>query len=489
VSIIKDFRQNALVHKRKQTIEVGRKNFRHYCNLINPEFYKAEYAYQDVLCNTIQSAYEKRLVNPGTGKPYDILIINLPPGFGKSYTGVLFSTWAYGQKAKNQIVEVSYNSTLAEGFSKSVREAIRDEEIPDDPKHYVVNSFFPRLKIKHGDGAVTRWALEGSYMSYLATGFDGSLTGMRGHIGIIDDPIKNDKEAVNENVKEAHFSFYKNTFTSRMLDGALQIIIQTRWATDDLAGRLLAEYPDRCYELRMPALTAEGKSLCEGLYSTEDLLQKKATLDSHIWLANYMQEPIDITGGLYASGFKTFDAVDPDQFERVLAYTDTADQGADNLCQISAGIIDKYAYVLDVYFTSDAMETTEPEAARRLHQHGIREAAIESNNGGRGFARNVERELRQLKNHKCQVTWFTQTKNKRTRILVNASNALEQIIFPEDWKKRWPEFAEALARYQRKGKNAHDDAPDALTGLVELINGDVKLKRKARVGSRRRLGL
>ena len=60
---------------------------------------------------------------------------------------------------------------------------------------------------------------------------------------------------------------------------------------------------------------------------------------------------------------------------------------------------------------------------------------------------------------------------------------------PEDWEKRWPKAAEHLRTYQRKGKNEHDDIEDALTGFVELINGDVKLKKKARIGSKRRLGL
>lgn len=488
MSIIKDFQEGTFETRRRKAITQGKESFWHYCLRINPNFFKKHRIYQKVLCEKLQAAYEKKLIND-KGEPYDIIIINLPPGFGKSYTGVMFTTWCYGQNEKNQVVEVSYNSTLAETFSKAVREAIRDEEIKDDQSHYVVNSFFPKLKIKHGDGAVTRWALEGSYMSYLATGFDGSLTGMRGNIGIIDDPIKNAAEAVNENVKAGHWNFYKNTFASRMLEGALQIIIQTRWATDDLAGMLLSEFPERCYELRMPALTEDGTSLCEDLYSTADLLRKKGTLDSHIWLANYMQEPIDISGGLYAAGFKTYDAVDDSKFERMVAYTDTADQGADYLCSISAGIIDKYAYVLDVYFTGESMEITEPETARRLDLHGVREVAIESNNGGRGFARNVETELRKIKNKKCQVTWFTQSKNKRTRILVNASNVLEQVIFPEDWEQRFPEFALALKKYQRKGKNAHDDAPDTVTGLVELINGEVKLQRKARVGTRRMFGI
>ncbi|MEC1178528.1 phage terminase large subunit [Metasolibacillus meyeri] len=489
MSILKDFQKDTVTQARDAIIKAGRVNFREYCNYINPDFFKSHRTYQDTLCNTMQAIYEKKIINSATGKPYDILVINLPPGFGKSYTAVLFATWAFGQSIKNTAITVSYNQTLSGRFAKSVRDAIEDEEIKDDENYYVVNSFFPTLQIKEGDGAASLWSLEGAYMSYLATSFDGSITGMRGNIGIIDDPIKNAEEAVNERVKEKHWDFYKNTFSSRMLEGAVQLIIQTRWATDDLAGKLLSEYPERCYELRMPALDAEGKSLCEDLYSTENLLQKKDTLDEHIWLANYGQEPIDLKGSLYSEGFKTYDVIDPEQFERVISYGDTADTGADYLCNIAAGVIDKYAYVLDVYFTEEPMEKTEDETARRIDIHGVREAAFESNNGGRGFARNVEQKLRKLKNKKCQVTWFHQSKNKRTRILVNSSNVLEQIIMPEGWDKKYPAFYQAVMRYQRKGKNEHDDAPDTLTGLVEVINGDVKLKRKARVISRKLLGL
>lgn len=489
MSILQDFKKDKAALDREAIICRGRESFREYCNRMNPDFFKENRTYQTDICETMQAAYEKQLINPVTGKPYDIVIINLPPGFGKSYTAVLFATWVFGQNIQNQAITVSYNQTLSTRFAKSVRDHIEDKEIASDNKYFVVNSFFSNVKIKHGDAAMNLWSLEGAYMSYLASSFDGSLTGMRGNIGIIDDPIKNKEEAFNERVKEKHFDFYKNTFTSRMLDGAVQFIIQTRWATDDLAGRLMAEYPERCYELKMAALDENERSLCEDLYSTEDLLEKKNTLDEEIWLANYMQEPIDLRGSLYSSGFKTYDVVDDTSFERIISYIDTADTGADYLCSISAGVIDKYGYVLDVYYTELPMEVTEKETARRLDLHGVREAAIESNNGGRGFARNVGTALKQRKNRKCQVTWFHQSKNKRTRILVNSSNVLKQIIMPEGWEKKWPEFYKDVMRYQRKGKNEHDDAPDTLTGLVEVINGDVKLKKKATVLKRRLLGL
>jgi phage uncharacterized protein (putative large terminase), C-terminal domain len=475
---------------RDRNLARGRKNLRTFCNLRKPDFYKPEREYQDILCNTLQAAYEKKLVNEKTGRPVKYLIINLPPGFGKSYTLANFVNWVYGQDVKNKVITVSYNGIIAPEFSRTAKDMILEEETEGE-ECYTTRSFFPDLKIKYGDSSVMKWSLEGSYTSYLATSFDGTLTGMRGNIIIIDDPIKSAEEAVNDSVKEKHWNFFKNTLSSRMLPGALCIIVLTRWATDDLAGRVMEKFPDQCYELKIPALTIdgpEGVSTCEDLYPTEDLQQKRQTLDEEIWGANYMQVPVDKKGSLYGE-FKTYDAIDPDKFEKMLNYTDTADEGADLLCSISGGQIGRYGYVTDVYYTDEPMEVTEPETARRLQINGVREALIESNNGGRGFARNVIRHLKELKCHKCSVTWFHQGKNKRTRILTNASNVMDQVIMPADWKERWPAFAKHVSRYQRKGKNDHDDAEDTLTGFVELINGDVKGKKKARTGKKSRLGL
>lgn len=491
-SLAKQYRDkvNKAETDRDRKLRQGRENFRTFCNLRKPDFYKPERRYQDILCNTLQSAYEKKILNEKTGKPIKYLIINLPPGFGKSYTLANFANWCYGQNVKNKIITVSYNQIIAPEFARTTRDMIQEEGDPEEDS-YTTRDFFPQVKVKYGDASVMKWSLEGSYASYLATSFDGTVTGMRGNIIIIDDPIKNDKEAVNDAVKEGHWNYLKNTLSSRALPGALWIIVLTRWATDDLAGKLLQEYPDKCHVLEMTALDVdgpEGISTCEDLFPTEDLQDKRETLSEEIWGANYMQKPVDKKGSLYEK-FKTYDEIDPDKFERVINYTDTADEGTDRLCSISGGQIGRYGYVTDVYYTEEAMEITEPETARRLQLAGVRECLIESNNGGRGFARNVIRHLRSLKCYKCSVTWFHQSKNKRTRIITNASNVMEQVIMPVDWEKRWPEFAKHVKRYQRKGKNDHDDGEDALTGFVEIINGDVKGKRQARIGSKRRLGL
>ena len=45
------------------------------------------------------------------------------------------------------------------------------------------------------------------------------------------------------------------------------------------------------------------------------------------------------------------------------------------------------------------------------------------------------------------------------------------IFFPENWSLLWPEFFKSIVEYQAEGKNAHDDAQDAVTGIYESFQG------------------
>jgi predicted phage terminase large subunit-like protein len=150
---------------------------------------------------------------------------------------------------------------------------------------------------------------------------------------------------------------------------------------------------------------------------------------------------------------------------------DTADTGADYLSGYVYGVTyQNEAYILDTIYTQKPMEYTEPATAKMLFDNKVNVARIESNNGGRGFARNVERILKQeFKTNKTVVQWFTQTKNKVSRILSNSTWCMEHIYFPAGWQNRWQDLADHLMKYQRTGKNAHDDAEDALTGICEDI--------------------
>lgn len=135
--------------------------------------------------------------------------------------------------------------------------------------------------------------------------------------------------------------------------------------------------------------------------------------------------------------------------------------------------------MLDILYTKEAMEITEPATAEMLTRNNVGNALIESNNGGRGFARNVERECRERGNNHTAVKWFHQNQNKTARILSNSTGVMNNVYFPVNWQDRFPDFANDIMKYQKEGKNAHDDAADSLTGVYEnpKPRGQIKLNR------------
>ena len=445
--------------------ELARREFFYYCSLKAADFYRKDRPYIVKLCNDLQAFFED--------PEQRVLIMNMPPRHGKSRTAQMFVEWILGGHPHEKIMTGSYNTTLSTTFAKNVRNDI--QEIKADRDRIVYSDIFPDINIKRGDASMDMWSLDGGYNSYLATSPGGTATGFGASLLIIDDIIKNAEEAYNENVKAKHWDWLTNTMLSRLEEGGKILIIMTRWASDDLAGRAIEHFGNAAKVITMQALQPDGSMLCDEILSRRSYEEKVRAMGADIASANYQQEPIDLKGQLYSS-FKTYDRVPTDVngnplFTSVRNYTDTADTGSDYLCSIVYGVYNDEAYVLDLLYTKDAMEETEPATAAMLYKNGVNVADFESNNGGRGFARQVRRILQDTyKSNKTVINTFAQTKNKAARILSNSTWVMEHIYFPTNWKDRWPEYYRAMTRYQREGKNAHDDAPDATTGIAEKIN-------------------
>lgn len=445
----------------RRILEAG-DNFFTYCNLKAPDFYKPNRKYLVQLCQDMQEFLNS---------DEEVLIVNEPPRHGKSRTAGLFVEWVLGRDQSQKVMTGSYNETLSTMFSKNVRNSIL--EVKADKYKPVFNDVFPGVTIKRGDGAMNLWSLEGGYNNYLATSPTGTATGFGASLLIIDDLIKNAEEAYNEAVLEKHWDWFTNTMLSRLEEGGKIIIIMTRWASGDLAGRALEHFKEQGVKVKhisMKAMQDDGTMLCEEVLSKKSYMMKVAAMGEDIASANYQQIPIDLKGCLYSS-FKTYEGAPYNNFESVKAYVDTADTGSDYLCCIVYGVYNKEAYVLDVYYTKEAMEVTETGVARTLYENNVNIADIESNNGGRGFARSVERILKDtFQSNKTRVKWFHQSKNKVARILSNSTWVMDHIYFPSNWRDRWPEYYKAMVSYQREGKNKHDDAQDATTGVAEQFS-------------------
>lgn len=434
---------------------VASQDFFTFAQLMAPDFYRSNRHFLIEMSETLEDFMDS---------DDNMLVVNMPPRHGKSRTMSLFSAWLFGRDPSMKIMTGSYNERLAVQFAKAVRNTIATQKADEDVT--VFSDVFPDTKIAYGEASMNQWALEGSFQNYLATSPTGTATGFGAKLIIIDDLIKNSYEAMNDNALESHYDWFTNTMLSRLEKGGKVIVVMTRWSSKDLAGRILEQMPKDGYNLRHINMKAynDGHMLCDEILDIDAYERLKNTLRPEIASANYQQKPIDLEGGLY-SKFNTYKELPP--FIKVWNYTDTADTGNDYHTSIVFGETHNHqAYILDVIHTQDGMEITEKLEAQQLDNYNVNVARIESNNGGEGFMRQVKR----LVTGQTVFKSFHQSKNKEARIYSNSAWVQENVFYPVDWANRWPSYFEAMKTYQAKGKNKHDDAPDATTGIAETLN-------------------
>lgn len=435
--------------------ELARRSFWEYCKLKAPDFYKESRSYLKEFCNQLQDflIVDKK-----------VLVVNMPPRHGKSRTLTLFVQWCLGRNIHYKIMTGSYNEILSGTFAKAVRDAIQEDD-------GIFSKVFPTVKVKYGEASMKKWSLDGNEeANYLATSPKGTATGFGCLLMIIDDLIKTAEEAYNEELLEKHQTWFTDTMLQRTETGFKIIVVMTRWSTNDLAGFILDKYKDSVIHINYRAVQEDGSMLCDEVLTKEDYIFKIKEMNKEIAEANYNQICVDEQGRLYKN-LKTYD-VSPG-FGTLYAYVDTADTGDDYLCAVVYGLLNKEPYIIDVLFTDKGMETTEEECANLFYRNNVNLAYIESNNGGRGFARNVQRILKEkYRTNRTVIKPFTQSANKQSRILSSSYWVMEHIYFPFNWGDRWGEFYKHITRYQKKGKNAHDDGADVLAGIYDKTVGE-----------------
>lgn len=443
--------------KQEARKELARRYFWDFEQLLYPQLFTDERKLLKEVADTIQDFYEN------SDKHY--LVLSLPPGHYKSFTAKNFVMWVMGQDPTSRIISASNSHDLAEMFSSQIRDTILGLNYGKEGIPYP--EIFPDTKIKQGYATKAKWELEGSAEpSYRATSPTSTLTGSRALIFVVDDIIKNHTEALNAIALEQHFSWFKNTLFSRADgDNYKFIFVMQRWAKNDLSGKIIDLYGDDVVHIAYQIET-DGQMLEPTILSKRKLEEIQKTVSPEIFKANYYQTPVDIEGRLYTK-FEEWTIL-PDSITRH-NNTDVADQGKDYLCSINWFEKDKKVYITDIYYSKEKAEITEPQVAKMIHADKINEADFESNNGGKGYARNIERELELLGNKMTVVKWTPQTANKEARILASSAWNSRNILMPPNWMSKYPEFASEVLGYVAGGKNAFDDGCDVLATIYERV--------------------
>ena len=425
------------------------------------------------------------------------LIVSVPPQHGKSVgASTLLPAYMLGIDPDLRIAIASYSGTLASKFNRRVQRIIESRGYAE---------LFPDTTIKQGTkpAGYIRTSDEVEIIGHkgelISVGREGSLTGNRVDCFILDDLYKDAMEANSPVVRSNCWEWYTSVVRTRMHNTSRELIVFTRWHEEDLIGRLMATESVRALNsfedidkvedgewlyLNFEALKTspateidsrnEGEALWQKQHS-RDLLLKRRKLDPQRFEAMYQGHPASREGLLYSSSFHEYSTLPRDIVKRG-NYTDTADTGSDYLCSVCYAVdSDGVIYLTDVVYTTEPMEISERLVAAMLTKNDTRIAYVESNNGGRGFARALQRQLPRVK-----VEWFHQSGNKEARILSNSATVLHTLRMPANWHLLWPEFYAHLSTFKRQLKaNSHDDAADALTGIVEkeISSSERKIQR------------
>jgi predicted phage terminase large subunit-like protein len=232
---------------------------------------------------------------------------------------------------------------------------------------------------------------------------------------------------------------------------------------------LLRKQPDDWYIFKKEAYDKKtDKMLCDDLLSKTNYENIRSLCDPLIFFANYHQTVIDASTKLYTK-LQIYTTL-PKDYTSIMAFVDTADTGKDWLCAIICQITDRQAYILDVYYSKEPMEITEEELAKRLVTYYVNTCHIESNNGGRGFARAVAKIIKtKYKDTSVIIKWFHQTENKMGRILSQATSVMQNVFFPQGWDFKFPDFYRDVNKFSTVSKNTNDDAIDVLTMISEKV--------------------
>ena len=414
------------------------------------------------------------------------LMITMPPQHGKSEGATRrLPAFVLGQDPDKRIAIVSYNAIKARKFNREL------QRIMDDDRYY---ELFPQTLLAgqasyQEQGRRSRnyarnsdeCEIVGYQGSFKTIGVGGSLTGEPVDMLIMDDLYKDASSAWSPVIRQNVADWYDTVASTRLHNDSQQLLVFTRWHMEDLAGRLLEqegvydpiENPQGWLLVSFPAIQnrppseqdprAEGEPLWPERHSLEKLLEIKGRSPT-VFESLYQQNPQPSQGLMYEE-FNCYTDLPSRSYS--VAYIDAADSGADYLCALFYKEAEDGNYITDVLYTKDPMEVTETTLTYMLQQHQVERCHIESNNGGNLFVSNLQQRSWDMGNRLTRFNPFHQNQNKTARIFAASASVQKLIKMPLDWKKRFPKFARDLTGYLRVGTNAHDDAPDALTGSIE----------------------
>lgn len=250
---------------------------------------------------------------------YKLLLISAPPRHGKSMMiSKHLPAWYLGNYPKNRVILTSYSADLAEDHSDYAKDLFAKW----GPILWNVNqsrSMYNRSK----------WNTDRNG-GCIASGVGGTIIGFGADLFIIDDYFKGPEEAESKAARDKLWEKWQGIVASRLHPGALVIILASRWHSDDIAGRLMAqhdsegrEFPFDYEYINLSALIEDekqkeddplnrdiGEALWPARYNAKLLKSVKKIAGAYFWNSQYQGVPVSRGGNIFKSQYFRYYDID-----------------------------------------------------------------------------------------------------------------------------------------------------------------------------------
>ena len=441
------------------------------------QFYKPRRKVLKAIVEDMQDLIDGRL---------DLLTISMPPGSGKSTTGIFLLSWVMGRWPDMPNLASAHSGFLTRSFYDGVNQIITDPE-------YLWQEVFPdrRLALTNSKEETLDINKPHRFSTLTCRAINASLTGATRCEKLLyaDDLCSGIEEAMSKERLDSLWQKYTNDLKSRKKLDAKELHIATRWSVHDVIGRLEQEYgtDPRCKFVALPALDKNGKSNFNYDYNvgfdTRYFMDMKANLDEASFLALYQNEPIEREGLLYhMDELRRFLDLPQSEPDAVIGVCDTKDKGTDYAFMPVALVYGNDYYIVDCVCDNGKPEIVDIRLTDALIRNKVQMCRFESNSAG-GRTAQVISDMIKKRGGITHITTKYTTANKETKIIVNSAWVKEHCLFWDETKitrgDDYYRMMQMLCSYTMMGKNKHDDVPDGMAMLSEyaqnLIGGKVEV--------------
>lgn len=400
--------------------------------------------------------------------------MSLPPGVGKTTVALFYLTWEAGNEPGKPILGGSHNNSFLRGvYDECLRVIMPGEYLWGDvfPNSPLVGTNAKDLRIDLG------WNKRFETLEFTSIGSGNAGKVRAENLLYCDDLVSGIEEALSRERMDKLWQAYTTDLRQRKIGNCRELHIATRWSVNDVIGRLQLQYAgsDKARFISIPAMNDQDESNFDygnhAGFSTGFYREQRAIMDDASWKALYMNEPIEREGLLYHEDeLQRYFDLPAEEPDAVIGVCDTKDKGEDYCCLPVVYVYgDKY-YLEDLICDNGKPEVTDARMVDILIRNKVKMCRFESNSAGGRVAEKVQNDVKSKGGITKITTKFT-TANKETKIIVNSAWVKEHILFKDKSTIRpgtdYARFMNLLCSYTMMGKNAHDDAPDAMAMLAE----------------------